>query len=125
MILITNNQGLYYVEVKNTKLFLITILDWKWGKMFKLFFAPRMAKYYYKETKEKSEKKILEDLYDYYYSHANQVEKELLKAMREKKIPLLSGQEQSALIINEVNMDIVKYGNAKGYPQELIELFIQ
>ncbi|HWL24327.1 MAG TPA: hypothetical protein VNR38_11365, partial [Ureibacillus sp.] len=76
-------------------------------------------------TKEKSEKKILEDLYDYYYSHANQVEKELLKAMREKKIPLLSGQEQSALIINEVNMDIVKYGNAKGYPQELIELFIQ
>lgn len=93
--------------------------------MFKLFFAPKMAKIYYKETRDQNEKKIIEELYDYYYHHSNQVEKELKKAILERKIPLINGREQSALIINEVNKDVYLYGKTNNYPEDLVILFIQ
>jgi len=93
--------------------------------MFKLFFAPRLAKIHYKETKNKSERKIIEEIYDFYYKQGNVIEKELKKAMMDRKLPILNGKEQSSFIINELNEEIVKYGNEKNYPEELIVLFLQ
>lgn len=92
--------------------------------MFKLFFAPRMAKIYYKQTKDKREKRILEAIYDFYYHKANQIEKELIKTMLERGIKL-DGREQSALIIREVNIELINLGKERGYPEKYIELFLQ
>ncbi|WP_391116641.1 hypothetical protein [Psychrobacillus sp. L3] len=84
----------------------------------KLSGAPTMAYRYYRSTKDKNEKAILEDLYKSYNKFVKENEKISTRYPG-------NSEEHKFLILSGTFDDLYSYGITKGYQEEIIFLFRQ
>jgi hypothetical protein len=93
--------------------------------LFKLSGAPPTAFSYYRSTKDKNEKAILEDLYKAYDGFIKESEAFVKHSSKLGATNFNDYEYQKMFILSSAFDDLCKYGNEKGYSEFFVSLFHQ